>query len=250
MKNIDLGSPIIKYQLKTLGWKDLLRVFLPLLIVVLAPTIYGFWRTIYGYSNYGPAAAAAWGRNWFLLGGILLVFLLLFTLVRLIKAHTWVEVYRWGITSQIPPGRKRFLSWEEIFGITSYAISKSFLGIKVKTKNYLLLHTRKHKPIKVHPGLKDQNSLKKTIKKQVYGRLKPKLMDAFSRGEILPFGDVSISKHSLFLTDKEIPWEFIDGIVVQKGKLIIKLSEQKNIEVPIRKIINLEILFHIIKTEI
>ena len=75
-------------------------------------------------------------------------------------------------------------------------------------------------------------------------------MDALSRGEILPFGDVSITKQSLVLTDREIPWEFIDEIVVEKGILIVKLSEQKNFEIPIRKLFNLEILVHIIKTEI
>ena len=74
MKKNDLGSPITKYHLKELGWKDLLRVFLPLLVIVLTPVGYGFWRTVYGYSSFGPAAAATWGRDWFLIGGVLVIF--------------------------------------------------------------------------------------------------------------------------------------------------------------------------------
>jgi len=250
MKKNDLGSPITKYHLKELGWKDLLRVFLPLLIIVLSPIGYGFWRTIYGYSSFGPAAAAAWGRNWFLIGGILVIFLLLYSLSRLIKAHTWVAVYRWGIFMQLPPSRKRILNWDDISGITSYSITKSFLGINTKTVHNLLLHSHKYNPIKCHPGINDLSGLKRTLKKQVYGRLKPQIVQAFSSGEIIPFGAVSISKQVLYLSDQEIPWEFIKGMTVQKGLLIIRLTEQQLIEVPIRRIFNLEILIHVIKTEI
>jgi hypothetical protein len=102
MKKPDLGTPIISYYVKQLLWKDLLREFLPLLLAVLAPVFYGFWRTLYGYSNFGPAAAAVWGRNWFLLGGLLLIIVLFYTINRLKKAHTWVKVFRWGLIFHFP----------------------------------------------------------------------------------------------------------------------------------------------------
>lgn len=250
MKKNDLGVPITKYHLKELGWKDLLRVFLPFIIIVLTPIGYGFWRTLYGYSNFGPAAAATWGRIWFLIGGVLVIFLLIYSLSRLIKAHTWVDVYRWGIQMQLPLGRKRLLSWDEITGLTSYSITKSFFGINTKTVHNLLIHSKKYRTIKCHPGIKDQSGLKRILKKQVYGRLKPKLNKEFTQGNIIPFGELSISKQVLYLPGQEIPWEFIKGITVQKGILMIKLTEEQSIEVPIRKIFNLEILIHLIKTEI
>jgi hypothetical protein len=101
-----------------------------------------------------------------------------------------------------------------------------------------------------HPGIQDRAGLKKTIKKQVYNRLRPSLLQTFQRGEIIPFGDISISKQKLLLPNKEIPWEYIEGISVQKGLLILKLSAQKQIKIPIRDIQNIEILIHLIKTEI
>ena len=250
MKRVELGTPIIKYHLKELGWKDLLRVFLPLLLVVLAPLFYGFWRTLYGYFSFGPAAASSWGRNWFLISGLLVILLLFYTLNRLIKAHTWVEVYRWGLVIQYPPGRKKILAWDDINGLTSYSVSRSFMGINSKIRDYLLIHSRKYNTLKCHPGLNDLTGLKNTIKKQVYGRLKPKLVQAFSSGEVLSFGELAISKQALFLPDQEIPWEFIKEITVEKGMLMIQLTEQKRIEVPIRKIFNLEIMIHLIKTEV
>jgi len=250
MKKPDLGTPITKYVIKELRWSDLLRVFLPLLLAVLAPIAYGFWRTLYGYSSFGPAAAAAWGRTWFLIGGFLVLFLLFFSLSRLKKAHTWIEIYKWGLFFHFPLGRKKILNWEDILGLTSYSVTKSFFGLGKRTDQHLILHSRRFNPILCHPRLKKIEGLKKNIKKQVYKRIQPAFLRAFKDGEIIPFGEVSLSKQSLILPKQEIPWDYLEGISVQKGIFIIKLTDQSQHEVPIRKIQNLEILVHLIKTEI
>jgi hypothetical protein len=250
MSKSGLGTPIARYTRKELTWKDFRRVFLPLLLIVLAPLGYGFWRTLYGYSNYGPAAAAVWGRNWFFAGAILTVVLLFFTLGRLNKAHTWVEVFQWGLYFHFPAGRKKIIPWEDILGITSYSVNRSFLGFKTKTTHHLVLYTRKQSSVSCHPDLKDREGLKKIIKKKVYSILRPELIKAFKSGEVLPFGAVAVSRKMIILPKQEIPWEYVEGLRVQKGYFIIRYSGQKQIEIPIRKIINLEILLHLIKTEI
>ncbi len=250
MKKSDLGTPITRYYLKELRWIDLLRVFLPLILLVLAPVIYGLWRTLYGYSNFGPAAAASWGRNWFFAGGILVIFLLLYSLNRLKKAHTWIEVYRWGVYFHYPLGRKKMINWEDITGITSYSLTKFFLGFGKKTEHHMVLHSRRYNSIRCHPGIKGISVLKKYIKKQVYQRLQPKILQDFNSGEVIPFGVVSLSKKSIYLPKREIPWDYLEGISVQKGQFIITLADHNQIEIPIRKIQNLEIIVHLIKTEI
>jgi len=249
-KRSELGSPITKYHLQQLLWKDLLRVFIPLILIVLAPVGYGLWRTLYGYSNFGPAAAASWGRNWFLIAGGLVIALLFYTLRRLSRAHTWIEIYSWGLYLHYPPGRKRLLQWEDIQGITSYSINKRFLRIINQKKYYLSLHSRRYSPLHCHPDINNREGLKKTIKKQVYNRIRPKLLNAFKAGQRIPFGDISISKEMLFLPKQEIPWDYVEAISVEKGILNIALSTQKEMDIPIRKLQNLEILIHIIKTEI
>jgi len=55
---------------------------------------------------------------------------------------------------------------------------------------------------------------------------------------------------SFILPKVAVPWDYIEGISVEKGVFIINLTEQNTIKIPIRKIINLEILIHLIKTEI
>ena len=249
-KRSELGSPITKYHLQELLWRDLLRVFIPLILIVLAPVGYGLWRTLYGYSNFGPAAAASWGRNWFLIGGGLVIALLFYALRRLSKAHTWIEIYSWGLYLHYPPGRKRLLQWEDIKGITSYSINKRFFRIINRKKHYLSLHSRRYPPLQCHPNINGREGLKKTIKKQVYSRLRPKLISAFKAGKRISFGEISISKEMLFLPKQEIPWDYVEAISVEKGILNINLSTQKELDIPIRKLQNLEILIHIIKTEI
>jgi hypothetical protein len=250
MKNSNLGNPITRYYIKELRWKDLLVEFLPLLLVAFSPIAFGLYRTLYGYSSFGPAAAAAWGQNWFLIGAVLVLFLLFYTLRRLRKTHTWIEIYEWGLYFHFPAGRKKILPWDDILGVTNFSVSKSFLGFSRKPKHHLQLYSRKNKKISCHPDLQDWDGLKKTIKKQIYQRLRPHLLQAFQEGETIPFGGVLISKEKLYLSNQEIPWDFIKDIKVDKGKFVINLTEQKKIEMPIKNIINLEILIHIIKTEI
>lgn len=84
-KRSDLGTPISRYHLREIQWRDLLTVFFPLILVVLTPVGYGLWRTLYGYSSFGPAAASSWGRTWFLIGAFLVIPLLFYTLARLKK---------------------------------------------------------------------------------------------------------------------------------------------------------------------
>ncbi len=250
MKESQQETPITKYHLQELSWRDFFRVFLPLIIVVLIPLGYGLWRTLYGYSSFGPAAAAAWGTTWFYIAAVLVILLLLYTYRRLRRAHTWINVYSRGLEFHFPPGRKQRLKWDEIVGITTYSINRSLLRLGKRKKHYTILYSERYRPLLCHPGIKDLEGLKKIIKKHTYKHLQPKLAQAFVKGKTLPFGEVSISKEKLILPKSEVPWDYIEGISVEKGLFTVNLTAKNVIEIPIRKIVNLEILIHLIKTEI
>jgi hypothetical protein len=250
MKSSKKTNPLSEYRLQDLNWKSVLQVFLPLILVVLSPLLYGLWRTLYGYSSYGPAAAMHWGRNWFYLSGFLVIFLLLYTLRRLWRSHTWIQVYTWGIQYHRPLRRKKYLKWEEISGISTYSINKSFTPLINKTKHYLVIYSRKTRPFTCHPELTKRPGLVKVIKSQVYQHLRPRLTQAFKDGKIIPFGGISVSNKKAILPSKEIPWEFLEGISLEKGNFQIKLTAGNTVEVPIRNLINLDILVQLIKTEI
>jgi hypothetical protein len=243
-------TPLSEYRLQVLDWKAVFQVFLPLILLVLAPLTYGLWRTLYGYSSFGPAAALRWGRAWFIISGILLVFLLLYTLRRLIRSHTWVRIYPWGVQYHLPLRPKKNLAWEDISGISTYSISKSFTPLINKTKHYLVLYSGKSRPFVCHPELSKRPGLKRVIKEQVYKLLKPKLTQAFKAGRTIPFGGLSITKTKAILPSTEVPWEFLAGISIEKGNFLIKLTAGNTIQIPIRNLINLEILVQLIKTEI
>jgi hypothetical protein len=244
------NHPLAEYYLQTLRWRDLYRVFLPLILLVLGPLGYGLYRTLYGYSSFGPAAAASWGTTWFMLSGFLVIPLLFYALRRLRRAHTWLKIYSWGVEYHQPLRRKKKLSWNDIQGITTYSVRKTVLGLVRKTKHHLILYSANTAPFHCHPDLTEKPGLKKVIKQQVYETLKPKLITAFNEGKTIPFGGVSISREQLILPKKNIPWKFLEGISVEKGSFLVKLTAQNSIEVPIRNLINLEILIHLIKTEI
>jgi hypothetical protein len=250
MKPSKTINPLSEYRLQDLGWKAIFQVFLPLILLVLAPLSYGLWRTLYGYSSFGPAAALKWGRLWFLISGILVIFLLLYTLRRLIRSHTWIRIYPWGIEYHLPLRRKKKLMWEEISGISTYSINKSFTPLINRKKHYLVIYSGKSRPFVCHPELSKQPGLIKVIKEQVYKLLKPKLTQAFLAGKTIPFGGLSISKTKAILPSTEIPWEFLAGISIEKGNFLIKLTAGNTIQIPIRNLINLEILVQLIKTEI
>lgn len=250
MKTSKKITPLSEYRLQELGWKAILQVFLPLILVVLSPLFYGLWRTLYGYSSYGPAAASTWGRIWFFISGILVIFLLFYTLRRLRRSHTWVQIYTWGIQYHLPLRKKKYLKWEEISGISIYSVNKSFTPLINNTKHYLVLYSKKYRPFVCPPGLTRRPGLVKVIRDQVYKRLQPRLTQAFKDGKTIPFGGISISKEKAILPSTEIPWEFLDGASIEKGNFQIKLTAGNTLEIPIRNLINLEILVQLIKTEI
>lgn len=243
-------QPLSEYRLQELGWKAVLQVFLPLILVSLSPLAYGLWRTLYGYSSFGPAAAYAWGRNWFYLSGLLVILLLLYTLRRLRRSHTWIRIFPWGIEYHLPLRRKKQLRWKEITGISTYSINKSFTPLINKTKHFLVLYSRKHRPFTCPSELARRPGLVKVIKDQVYALLRPRLTQALKDGKTIPFGGISISKKKATLPTMEIPWEFLEGVSLAKGNFQIKLTAGNTVEIPIRNLINLEILIQLIKTEI
>jgi len=246
-KNI---NPLSEYRLQDLNWKVFFQVFLPLILVVLSPLTYGLYRTLYGYSSFGPAAAYQWGRVWFYISAVLVILLLLYTLRRLVRAHTWVRVFPWGIQYHVPLRRKKHLKWEEISGLSTYSINKSFTPLINRTKHYLVVYSGKHRPFVCHPELSKRPGLIKVIKKQVYNILRPKLTQAFKAGKTIPFGGLSISKEKVLLPSMEIPWEFLAGVSIEKGNFLLKLTAGNAAQIPIRNLINLEILVQLIKTEI
>lgn len=211
---------------------------------------FGYWRAIYGYANYGPATALFWGQPWFLSAACLTIPVLLYALRRIHRAHTWVEVYAKGIIVHRPPSRKKPLRWEEIAGISTSTTTNSFLGWKSRPQHELTIHPTQGPPLQLDYKIKHLEDLITILKKQVYPRLISQLKKTFHANKELHFGALSISKNCLSYQEKEIPWNYIQGITAANGNLIIQLSPQKHFEIPTEKVQNMELLIKLIKEEV
>lgn len=246
----DLGPQITSLQVQPFRWRDLFLVFGPLVLLVLAPVGYGLFRTYYGYTNFGPAAARAWGRSWFWLAAGLLLLLLFYALRRLMRARYRVELHRNGLWIESPPGRKRSLTWDQIWGVTSFSSRKMFPFGKSKFHRHLILHHNQGKPIRVHKDLQKINGLMKTTKKEVFRRIQPKFLQALNDGKEVPFGAVSITKENLIYQKQVIPWEYIEEISVRHGILHVNLSWEHMLKIQVKKLQNIEVLIQFIESEI
>jgi hypothetical protein len=246
----DLGPRITELQVQPFRWRDLFLVFGPLLLLVLAPIGYGIWRTYYGYTNFGPAAARSWGRSWFWLAAALLLLLLFYALRRVLRAHYRIEVRQSGLWIESPPARKLALDWDQIWGVTTFSSRKVNPLGKSKYHQHLILHPIQGKPIRVHKGLQKINGLIKTTKKEVYRRIKPKFLKALKNGKQVPFGAVSITRENLVYQQQVIPWRYIEQISVRHGILHVILTSEQNLKIQVKKLQNIEVLIQFIESEI
>lgn len=238
------------FHVQPLRWQDLATTFLPLILLVLAPLGYGLWRTFYGYTNFGPASARLWGRFWFYIAAILLIFVLLYTLRRLLRAHRRVEVHSLGLRIYLPPVKRVNLRWEDISALSTTTSRQSFLGWKSKPRNKLKMISTDDKTLKLDHRFKELTDLITIVKEQVYPLIKPSLVNAFHQGKVLDFGAISLSRTGLSTHEQDLPWSYIKGLTAENGYFSIKLSPQKQIQIPLRSIYNIEILIQIIKEEV
>jgi hypothetical protein len=249
-KHPSLGSLVTTFAVQPLGWRHFFLLFIPLCGVVLSLVGFGYWRAIYGYANYGPATALFWGQPWFLSATVLTTAILFYALRRIHRAHTWVKVYARGFIVHRPPSRKRTLHWSEIAGLSTSTTKKSFLGWKSGLRHKLTIHPTQGPSIQLNHKVNHLEDLITILKKQVYPRLMTQFKESFQADKALHFGALSISKTYLTYQEKDIPWTYIQGITAANGFLIIRLSPQKQFEIPSEKIQNMELLVKLIKEEV
>lgn len=245
-----LGTLVTTFHVQPLRWRDLGTTFLPLIVLVISPLGYGLWRTYYGYTNFGPAPARTWGRTYFFVSAFLVLGLLLYTLRRLIRAHRKVKVHTLGLKAHLPPGRQVTLRWEEIYQISSSSSQRSFLGLKSRPRHRLVLRGANGKQLTLDHRIRGLPDLIQIVKEQVHPLLLPQLKTAFHQGKLLDFGRLSLARKGLAIEDKILPWSYIKGIKAQEGFLKIILSPQKQIEIPLQDLYNLELLVKLLKEEI
>lgn len=249
-QDTSLGSLVTSFHVQPLAWRHVLLIFIPLCLVILSLVGYGYWRAIYGYTNYGPVASRAWGQPWFTAATGLTLPLLLYALRRIHRAKTRVDVHTQGLTVHRPPNRKTSLRWEDIGGLTTTSTKESFLGWKSNPRHKIVIHPKESPPIKLDRRINHLVDLATLLKKQVYPRVLPTYQESFRNGKRVHFGSLTLSKDHLSYGEKDVPWSYVEGITAKDGDLIIQLSPQKRLEIPANRIQNMELLVKFIKEEV
>jgi len=260
----DLGPLVYLYHGRQIGRGDMLTLFMPFTVAVIAPLVYGLWWAYSTVVHYGPLAASAWSRPWFILSGLAFALFLVVLAYRLYQAHRFVAVYKGGLRFNMPVGsglglpRTYRLTWGEIAGIATDATREQFLGLPTRQRLRAVLYPNVGKPIRLGDSLQNLPELISRIKASLYPRLLPSLRASFEAGQWLYFGEVAIQRQGLRTGRaptaaplSAIPWSHVQSISVQSGFLMVEFKEYSALpsvqQILVSRIPNLELLLQLVQ---
>jgi hypothetical protein len=260
----DLGPLVYLYRGRQIGRGDMLTLFLPFTVAILAPLIYGLWRAYSSAVHYGPLAASDWSRPWFILAGLAFALFLLVLAYRLYLARRFVAVHKGGLHLNMPAGRGMNLlqpfklTWGEIAGIATDATREQFLGLPTRQRLRAVLYPNVGKPVRLDDSLQNLPELISRIKASLYPRLLPSLRAGFEAGQWLYFGEVAIQRQGLRTGratssnhPTAIPWSHIQSISIQSGYLMVEFKEYSTLpgvqQILVSRIPNLELLLQLVQ---
>jgi hypothetical protein len=229
-----------------LQWSELLLVFLPASLVVIAPLGYGLWRAWYAYTNFGPAAASAWARPWYIFATVALVPFSLLAIYRMYLASRYVAVHEEGLRLRLSPFSNLRLTWDEITGIATAAYQDHFLGLALRLRPQITIYRRSGRPIRLDGRLQKITSLTRRLKSNLYPRLWPEISARLKAGNPVQFGPLSVHPKVLYLKHQSIPWEQVSRLSVRSGFLVVELEAGKPVRIPVAHIPNLELLLQLV----
>ncbi len=125
--------------------------------------------------------------------------------------------------------------------------SDRYLASRVALEVYTLTRTSGEKLRLDNTLCLPDEAVEKHIKRAVFKRLAPPLIERYQAGEALTFGPVTVQEQNgLQLRGKHFAWAEIREIKVDKGRLQVTLRDGKHHEVRVNAIPNVELLGRLI----
>jgi len=239
------GSLISTYRDRSLTWRDFFFIFIPSSAAALTPLLVGLDKKRYAMENFGPAAAQSWARPWYLLATAALIPLIWLALIRVRQSHRLVKIYAKGLFIQSTGGKKHFIFWEKISGVTQLFLGKKFLGFSYSKKHKLAINLDDGSIIKLDSGLNRIDEIGNRIKAKVYPRILRECRTSIRNGKGLDFGPVLFNQQEITLKNETFSWEMISSLSVKDGFVHIKLDNQRTIKIPIDQMPNIEIFIQL-----
>ncbi len=219
------------FQGPPLGRRDLLTLLLPGVINVLVPLGVGVHHASVALARYGPVAAEARSRPYFIASVLLLLLFLLAVLARLHRARQWLIVQDDGVV--VRRGlRSRFLPWTHILALRLHPD-----GTRLKAT----LHLSDGRRLTL-PDLEDTLAAVVALQQRRARSLLPKLQRRWQQGEFIPFGPLSLSRHGLHYQEAGRTWKHLRRVQIADGDLVIEFHQFPAWRIPIAKVLDLHIL--------
>jgi len=239
------GSLIRIYRDRSLTWRDIFFIFIPSSAAALTPLLVGLDKKRYAMEKFGPAVAQSWAKPWFLLATAALIPLIWLALIRVRQSHRMIKIYTNGLFVKSTRGKKHFIFWENISGITQLSFEKRFLGFLFTKNHKFAIHTYNGSKIKLDSNLRKIDEIGYRIKAKVYPRILQESRVRIRNGKGLEFGPILFNQHELTLKNETYSWEIVSSLSAKDGFVIFSLDNQHLIRIPTDQIPNVEIFIQL-----
>ncbi len=213
--------------------------FLLLVGVPLAFAGYASYLTFFFYTRYGPVAAIYRPRPYWLAAAVTGLIALILCIRARWRARTFLMLDASGITLHLAPQKPFALAWEDITGV-QVRLARTLLPSR--WRGHIALHGRDGSQTRIDNRFPDLPGLAQEIQRRWYAVHLPGLRGAWAAGDTLTFGEITISRHGLRWRQRNHPWHTIRTVTVQRGRLVIELTTQRNLRIPLHRVHNPHVL--------
>ena len=235
-------SPLIQ-KISASGPRGAVRwgYYLFLLLIPLALAGYAAYQTWFFYTHYGPVAATYRPRMTWLAAAIAGLAALILLIRARWRSRTYLRIEPRGIVLHVAPRNPLALPWEAITGVQLH-LARTLGLFPHRWRGNIILHRSNGTTAKIDSRFPDLPHIAQEIQRRWYAFHLPALRRAWASGERIAFGKLQISTAGLHWRGNTYPWRTVRGMTIQNGRLVIELTHQKPIRIPLHHILNPHVL--------
>ena len=158
----------------------------------------------------------------------MLIFAIIFGVLGALPVRSWlmrggkvIEVYERGL-ARIQGKQVKLTRWDEIDAVWQRITRYYHNGRYTGTTNVYTIQVKNGGRFSVTNIYKDIEALGQIIQSEVTKRLLPLLAHAYQSGQTINFGKLSLNTQGLIFKDKQLPWNQIKDLKIERGYISVK----------------------------
>ena len=132
-----------------------------------------------------------------------------------------VEVYENGLV-RLRGKTVKVTRWDDIDAVWQQITRNYYNGVYTGTTYVYTIQTRNGEKFKITNVYKDVESLGNIMQSEVTKRLLPPMVRAYQSGQTVSFGKLSLSPQGLIYKDKQLAWNEIKDLKIDRGYISVK----------------------------